>query len=184
MFLFLFLVFLCIIVAGIIEFMTPHFLNTFYPFLMAGEPAVLRANLTTLALPEGVTIVEIACLPLQKVFDFAMVTHVNFFVLDIEGGELDVLHSIDWHRTTFDVICVETDKQHRSEGYAHHVTHFLNQRGYTLVHEDRRNSWYVHSGLMNRDAFEPSKRPDCCPAPDTKNFPWPWPEVVKQPVMT
>ena len=164
-------------VAGIIEFMTPHFLKTFYPYLLVGDPPVLVKNFTDAVLPDGVKISRIACLPLQKVFDYVMITHVNFFVLDVEGGELDVLHSIDWHRTTFDVLCIETDKEHRAEGYAHHVTHYLGQRGYALVHEDRRNSWYVHQGLFDRLAFEPVKRPGCCPVPDDKNFPWPWPIV-------
>jgi len=108
--------------------------------LMDGDS--LSTNFTSLELPVDTTIVSVSCLPLQKVLDVAGVSHINFFVLDVEGGELDVLHSINWHRTTFDILCVETDAEHRPDGYQHHVTHYLMQRGYRHVHDDRRNSWY------------------------------------------
>ena len=108
----------------------------------------------------------------RQVLDKAKVSHVNFFVLDVEGGELEVLHSINWHRTSFDVLCIETDTEHRKEGYAHHVSHYLSQRGYSHVYDDRRNSWYVHEGLFDKDAFAVSRRPACCPKPNTQFFPW------------
>ena len=58
---------------------------------------------------------ENRCVSLQKVLDKAKVSHINFFVLDVEGGEMEVLHSINWHRTSFDVLCIETDMEHRRE---------------------------------------------------------------------
>ena len=156
--------------AGIVEFMNKNFIQSFYPFLMNGEEIV--SNISTVTLPDDTKIIQIPCLPLQKVFDVAGVSHINFFILDVEGGEMDVLHSINWHRTTFDVLCIETDTANRPDGYAHRVTHYLSQRGYTHVHEDNRNSWYRHQGLFSNQGFIPSKRPDCCPLPDTKFFPW------------
>ena len=46
----------------------------------------LFANFSSVVLPDDTKIVEIACLPLQKVLDVAGVSHVNFFILDVEGG--------------------------------------------------------------------------------------------------
>jgi len=39
---------------------------------------------------------EVACVPLSTVLATAGVTHVDFFVLDVEGAELDVLRTIDF----------------------------------------------------------------------------------------
>jgi hypothetical protein len=36
------------------------------------------------------------------------ISHVNLWVLDVEGAELEILRGMDWHAVTFDVISVET----------------------------------------------------------------------------
>lgn len=108
----------------------------------------------------------------RKIFTFfnvpcAGTSHVNFFILDVEGSELDVLRTVDWRRTSFDVIVVETDKAYRPEGYQDRVTSFLRDRGYVHVRDKGRNSWY-----QRRD-FEPSRRPRCCPvAPFNRHGDW------------
>ena len=38
------------------------------------------------------------------------ITYVDFFSLDVEGGELDVLKSIQWDKVSFYIICIEMDK--------------------------------------------------------------------------
>lgn len=151
-------------VSGILEFMTPNFLQTFYSFLLTGPSKSLNIHNSTL--PSGTTITEIFCLPLQNVLNKVNATHINFFVLDVEGGELDILYSIQWDTISFDVLCIETDKANRPEGFSNNIRLFLDIKGYKNVHEDRRNSWY------QRKDFIPSKRPRCCPAPYTNNFPF------------
>ena len=49
---------------------------------------------------------KIPCIPLHAVLKRANVSHINFFILDVEGGELDVLHTINWNTTTFDVLVI------------------------------------------------------------------------------
>lgn len=44
---------------------------------------------------------------LQSILDEAGITHVNFFSLDTEGYELNVLNGIDFTKTTFDYILIE-----------------------------------------------------------------------------
>ena len=51
----------------------------------------------------------VECIPLAQVLSKAHVHHVNYFILDVEGGELEVLKSIHWNHVTFDVLCIETD---------------------------------------------------------------------------
>ena len=41
---------------------------------------------------------DVLCLPLNTVFSrLGLKQHINFFILDVEGGELSVLHTIDWY---------------------------------------------------------------------------------------
>lgn len=41
---------------------------------------------------------EVLCIPLNVVFSrLGLKRHINFFILDVEGGELSVLHTIDWY---------------------------------------------------------------------------------------
>lgn len=99
-------------------------------------------------------ITPVSCLPLSLVFEDLKVTHINFFVLDVEGAELSILESIDWSRVIFDVITVETEKAFRRVGYAEDVAAYLLSKGYVEVpHVPGRNSWF------RRLDFIPSRRP-------------------------
>ena len=60
---------------------------------------------------------------------------INFFSLDVEGSELEVLNGIDFNTFTFDLICVETRSFKRIED-------FMNQKGYTYVCELNNNVTY------------------------------------------
>ena len=96
----------------------------------------------------------VECLPLADIFLGINVSHVNFFVLDVEGAELTILQSIDWTLTKFDVLAVETDRRSRRPGYAEEVAAFMLSKGYTIVENiPGRNSWYTRVG------FQPSRRP-------------------------
>lgn len=93
-------------------------------------------------------IVEIHCLPLSHIFSVANITHINFFVLDVEGGELSILQTIDWNRIRFDVIVVETEVG--AEGDS--ITSLLLSKGYEKQILIGRNTWYRH------EAFAPRSR--------------------------
>ena len=47
-----------------------------------------------------------------------------------QGGELQVLRSINWHAVTIDVLCIETDPTNRPPAYAESITAFLSSKGY------------------------------------------------------
>ena len=42
--------------------------------------------------------VTVPCAPMQAILDTVGIKHIDFFSLDVEGAELNVLHSIDWRR--------------------------------------------------------------------------------------
>lgn len=149
--------------AGIVEFISPSFIAEFYPYLASNLTRGLEN------LPQGVEATKVSCLPLQKILDHALVQHINFFVLDVEGAEFEILQSISWTHVRFDVLCIETSpekKSHRQEGFAQIVTRYLKIRGYEHIFDDRRNSWFKHT------SFIPFKRPYCCPIPNTVHHPY------------
>ncbi len=84
--------------------------------------------------------------------------HVNFFILDVEGGELQILKSINWNVTRFDVLCIETEAANRPVGYADAVKAFLAPHGYhNVTMQEGRNTWFVYKD------FQPSIRPGLDP---------------------
>ena len=65
---------------------------------------------------------------LQSILDERNVQHVNFFSLDVEGYELNVLKGVDFNRTTFDYLLIEIYQKSYQE-----LVDFLDARGYTMV---------------------------------------------------
>ncbi|KAI8462754.1 MAG: hypothetical protein J3K34DRAFT_446772 [Monoraphidium minutum] len=111
-------------VAGIWEFMPPSFRSAWYPGV---------------ASTEGMA--EVPCVPLQQLINKAGINFFDFFSLDVEGGELEVLYSIDFSSTAFGVIVIEADSHSQRKNEM--VRTYLQSQGYRyrgLVH---RNDWFV-----------------------------------------
>ena len=47
---------------------------------------------------------------LSRIFQERQIRYIDFFSLDVEGGELDVLQTIDWGNVSIYLICIELDK--------------------------------------------------------------------------
>ena len=120
---------------GILEFMSPAFLSTWH-----------RA-VNVSALP------VVSCLPLSTVLSALAVSHVNLFVLDVEGAELKVLRSIDFSRLSFDVIVVEADGSSAEKDHA--VIQWLTDRGYRYDGHVLRNDWFAREGFVPAAAPDP-----------------------------
>lgn len=65
---------------------------------------------------------------LQSILDICDITHVNFFSLDTEGYELNILKGIDFAKTTFDYILIEI-YANQYDG----IVSLLDSNGYELV---------------------------------------------------
>ena len=81
-------------VAGLWELMSPSSQRGFWGHLL-NSPEKLAA------------FPKVSCVPVQSLLDMFRITHIDFWVLDIEGGELDAVQSVDFTRTRVDVIVVE-----------------------------------------------------------------------------
>ena len=70
-------------------------------------------------------------------------TFFDFFSLDVEGAEFEVVKSIDWDRISFGIIVVEADKHNAVKNQA--VRKLIESKGYNLVGERAFNQWYMNT---------------------------------------
>lgn len=66
---------------------------------------------------------------------------VDFFSLDVEGGELAVLRSIDWDFTKFNVVAVEADGGNKEKDSA--VQDLMVLKGFCYHGRFHRSVWFV-----------------------------------------
>ena len=71
--------------------------------------------------------VTIKCCSLQSLMEKINRNRIDYFSLDVEGGELHILNSIDWNKLDIDWFTIETD-QHRTE-----IINFMKSHGYQWV---------------------------------------------------
>lgn len=88
---------------------------------------------------------EVSCLPLGDILAYYNITHIDFFSLDVEGGELLVLQSLDFTCVTIDVIVVELDQHDKVKNDA--VRTLLLQAGYDRHSRTVSNDWFVRRGF-------------------------------------
>lgn len=120
---------------GILEFMSPSFMRDFHKDVIN----ITRSEWYKI---KGVT--RVPCFPLSSVFAEFRIHYINYFILDVEGAEFEVLQSINFENVMFDVITVETERRYREPSYTVKITAFLRSKGYNRVWCFGRNSWYAH----------------------------------------
>ncbi|KAG1668041.1 hypothetical protein FOA52_006575 [Chlamydomonas sp. UWO 241] len=119
-------------VGGVLEFMADGFVSRWYPHL-AELPMAERA-----AHPH---VSAIMCVPLPSLLALTSIAHFNFWSLDVEGGELQVLNAVDFNQLTFDVIVVESDGHNAEKDAA--VRAILESNGYDFDEHIITNDWFV-----------------------------------------
>lgn len=93
-------------------------------------------------------VTKILCVPLSHLLSPLGIRHINFFLLDVEGGELSILKRVDFDQIKFDVIAVETDRGNlgadETAKYVDEVIELLRGKGYSLWERKLgRNSWFM-----------------------------------------
>lgn len=148
-------------VGGLIDAMTPEFLSWYHHHLNNHStpfPEQLSSVDWTAESVQQLNITRVQTVPLQHLLDKVGVRHIHFFILDVEGSELNVLRSLDFGRVSFDVIAVETSfYPYRPKGYSEKIINLLHSHGYELQFLVHRNLWFKHI------SFLPSSRPDMPP---------------------
>eukprot|EP01038_Epipyxis_sp_PR26KG_P005995 gene5995-8254_t len=146
---------------GIAEFMGNDFMKTYHRDIY--DAATIPGNISSINWEslEGknrkVSVIE--CLPLSLILKKAKVKHINWFILDVEGGEYQILQSINWASIRFDVLCIETEPSNRPPGYSERVTKYLEDKGYVNYSgQIGRNTWYIHKNFkpISRSGIAPT----------------------------
>ncbi|MCW3475585.1 FkbM family methyltransferase [Limobrevibacterium gyesilva] len=91
----------------------------------------------------------VAVRPVSDVLTEAGVTHIDYFSLDVEGAEMDVLRSIDFSKVTIDLFTIEDNAGKWTEPRA-----LLEPRGYELIGALGVDALFAHRRLMDRIAAE------------------------------
>jgi len=137
---------------GILEFMTPLFVMKFHSYLVSNETIALSMESTSLdnildwkKVEAAGNVAKVKCIPLQAILDELGIYLINLLVLDLEGGELAALRSLDFQRIHFDVLCVETNRFNNAlDLYIDQVVDFIMENGYKVfLRTHGRNSWFV-----------------------------------------
>jgi hypothetical protein len=129
-------------VSGIWEFASESFRKTWWPEIKSPDK-----------LP------KIQCRPLQDILDgivskgtsptttstsrsSSAQIYFDFFSLDVEGAELDVLESIDWNRTAFGIVFLEADGSNQQKENS--ILSLMKRNGYQFLYNRQRSLWFAH----------------------------------------
>lgn len=107
-------------------------------------------------LPEGAK--KLPCLPLGELLSMFSIERIDFFSLDVEGAELEVLKTLDFSKVHINVIAIEADGRNSEKDEAVRklvLAHgFELDRSFSKQEAGVRNSWFVNK------RFRPSVAPD------------------------
>lgn len=94
---------------------------------------------------------------LSDILNENQITYVDFFSLDVEGGELDVLKSIDWNKVSFYIICIEMDNHNQTKNNA--CREILLNNGFKRVFKMCINEFWVNpSYFRKKKLFDETKK--------------------------
>lgn len=87
-------------------------------------------------------VMPVACVRLNTILQKYGISHIDFFSLDVEGHELEVLKTIDFSKITIDVITVENDYENEE------LRQILYANGYELVTHLHVDDIFVRNGFV------------------------------------
>ena len=114
--------------SGVVEFMTPTFAREWH------EKTNARATLT-----------KIMCESLSEILtqsDVVGSIHVDFLSVDVEGGEFEVIKTLDFDKHQFGVIFYEADEHNPVKNEA--VKSFLANNGYPFFGHNQNSNYHVN----------------------------------------
>jgi FkbM family methyltransferase len=85
---------------------------------------------------DGVTKITVPCYTFDSL---ELHTHIDYFQIDTEGSELQILSSIDMNKYRIDYICIEDNLGVLGNSIYHE---FMTKLGYTLVHTIAQDKLY------------------------------------------
>lgn len=86
--------------------------------------------------------IALPCVVLQDVLDEYGIKHIDFLSVDTEGGELEIIKTIDFSRVTIDVITVENNYAEQP------MRDLLASKGFILSHRIHPDDIFVHKDFI------------------------------------
>ena len=137
--------------SGIMEFMTTPMMQYYHSqvYQAAIRNADDSMDLTQVKWQQMPNVIEVPCVSMHTILSAAKVTHVDIFILDVEGAEPAILKSLlqDLNKYHFSVICIEAQTNIVT------IKELFAATPYEFVIERGRNAFFKHKD------FVPSKRP-------------------------
>jgi FkbM family methyltransferase len=97
---------------------------------------------------KGLTIEQatpIQCMPLRSIIEENVAgspAYFDIFSLDVEGGEFEVLASLDFSKAAFGIVLVEADDHNLRKNMA--VRAILERNGYTFWEHTKNSQWFFN----------------------------------------
>lgn len=117
-------------VGGIVEFMAPDFLKKWWPDL----------NRTAESLS---TVPQTVCIPLSSILSAFNVRHIDYLIVDVEGGELQVLQTIDFSEVYVYLAIVEADHTNPEKELA--IQNLFREKGFEYTGYFNYNDYFVNT---------------------------------------
>jgi len=90
--------------------------------------------------------IEVECFNPNELFEDKGITHIDFLSVDTEGGELDIIKSIDFSKTPVKVISVENNY------FKKNIRKYLESKGFIHIGTFNVDEIYLFGGKSLRDA--------------------------------
>lgn len=89
-------------------------------------------------------LIDVNCYRLNTLLEQHNIQHIDFLSIDTEGGELDILSSIDFSKIQIDVICVEDNYSDPT------FNSFLTKKGYYFVKRLGADLIFAHKTILTK----------------------------------
>lgn len=99
---------------------------------------------------------ELETVPLCEILKDHKIEYIDFMSIDVEGGELDVLRSMDWDIPVY-VICIELDGENEEKDEA--CRKILTRNGFKLRKRLWLNEFYVNDMYFRKNELYDSTKP-------------------------
>jgi len=96
--------------------------------------------------------VDVQCFPLYSYLLAMNISHVDYFSLDVEGDELNVLKTIPWDKVDIDTLSVEY--VHVDDG-KDSLREFMTSKGYAVVAEVTHPKWLANDFIFVKKSLLP-----------------------------
>lgn len=99
---------------------------------------------------KGYDIIEVPAISINELLQKNKAYYIDFFSLDVEGGELEILKSLDMRRFTIDVFCIENNFNSTN------LLYFMSEKGYLLINTIGSDEIYIRKSsllIVNANLF-------------------------------